>query len=203
MTRFRVDGLPGRLVAAWLLALGLALATPPALALAGAAAAAMARGTTGERIAAMQAAAGRPDATLAAFLQAMLEGRVRLLDDRVVVVTPDGTARDAVDGTPIADVEGAVSVVNNNRMRRELGNAIAALELFSADDPVRLEAARRIADKPDPARLPLIERALADEPLAGTPALLPQARPALLAAPPAGGLPAPAARGVRTSRAPA
>jgi len=203
MTRFRVDGLPGRLVAAWLLALGLALATPPALALDGATAAAMARGTTGERIAAMQAAAGRPDATLAAFLQAMLEGRVRLLDDRVVVVTPDGTARDAVDGTPIADVEGAVSVVNNNRMRRELGNAIAALELFSADDPVRLEAARRIADKPDPARLPLIERALAEERVAGTRALLTQARAAILVDSPERELRLAAARELGASREPA
>src|SRR5690606_2790854 len=141
MRRFPTHGPAGRLGLAWLLALGFALAMQPAIALDRETAAAMASGGTGARIAAVQAAAARPDAALAAFLQSLLEGRVRLLDERAIVVADDGSARDAVDGTPVDDIGRATSVVNNSRMRRELGNAIAALELFSADDSVRLEAA--------------------------------------------------------------
>lgn len=203
MRRFPTHGPAGRLGLAWLLALGFALAMQPAIALDRETAAAMASGGTGARIAAVQAAAARPDAALAAFLQSLLEGRVRLLDERAIVVADDGSARDAVDGTPVDDIGRATSVVNNNRMRRELGNAIAALELFSADDSVRLEAARRIADKPDPARLPLIERALGEERMAGARALLEQARAAILVGSPDRELRLAAARDLGASREPA
>ncbi len=203
MGPFRLDGLAGRLGTACLLALALALASPPAHALDRAAAAAMAGGSAGERIAAIQAAVAEPDATLAAFLQAMLEGRVRLLDGRAIVVEEDGSARDAVDGTPVDRVDQARSVVNNNRMRRELGNAIASLELFAPEDEVRLAAARRIADKPDAARLPLMERALAEERVAGIRALLAQARAAVLVTSPDRSLRLAAARDLGSSREPA
>lgn len=196
----RVHDLPRRLAAAWLLAL--ALVAPPAFALDGAQATALATGGTGERIEALEAAVAEPDAALAAFLQAMLDGRVRLLAGRAIVVADDGTARDAADGSRVDDSDGAKSVVNNNRMRRELGNAIAALELFAGDDTVRFEAARRIADKPDAGGLALIERALAEERVAGTRALLEQARAAILVSAPDPATRLAAARELGTSREP-
>src|SRR5690606_9374434 len=203
MGPIRLDGLAGRLGTACLLALALAVASPPPHALDRAAAAAMAGGSAGERIAASQAAVAEPAATLAAFLQAMLEGRVRLLDGRAIVVEEDGSARDAVDGTPVDRVDQARSVVNNYRMRRELGNAIASLELLAPEDEVRLAAARRIADKPDAARLPLMERALAEERVAGIRALLAQARAAVLVTSPDRSLRLAAARDLGSSREPA
>src|SRR5690606_19890664 len=108
-----------------------------------------------------------------------------------------------VDGTPVDRVDQARSVVNNNRMRRELGNAIASLELFAPEDEVRLAAARRIADKPDAARLPLMERALAEERVAGIRALLAQARAAVLVTSPDRSLRLAAARDLGSSREPA
>src|SRR5690606_38749050 len=200
MSRYPAPGLPTWLAAAWILAL--ALAASPALALDGARAAAMASGATGARIEAVEVAVASPDAALADFLQAMLDGRVRLLDGRAIIVAGDGTARDAVDGSRIVDIDAAKNVVNNNRMRRGLGNAIAALELFSADDATRLDAARRIADKPDPGRLALIERALADEPVAGIRSLLEEARAAILVSSPEPATRLAAARELGASREP-
>ncbi len=189
------------LAAAW--ALALALAAPPAFGLTAEQAAAMASGASGERIEAIAGAVAEPDAALAGFLQAMLDARVRMLDGRAIVITRDGGALDAADGTPVATPDAAKPIVNNNRIRRELGNAIAALQLFSPDDVSRLEAARRTADNPDPARLALIERAAADEPVAGIRALLEQARAAILVTSPEQPTRLAAARALGDSREPA
>ena len=188
------------LAAVW--ALALALAAPSAFGLTAEQAAAMATGTTSERLEAISAAAAEPDAVLAGFLRAMLDGRVRTLAGRAVIIADDGAGRDAADGSPVGDLAAAEAIVNNNRMRRELGNAIAALQLFSNDDAARLEAARRTADNPDRASLALIERAAAAESVAGIRALLEQARAAILVASPEQSTRLAAARALGESREP-
>jgi urea transport system permease protein len=59
--------------------------------------------------------------------------------------------------------EGAEDVVNNNRMRRELDAALAAVRLFSPDREQRAAAIARLRDSADEAMLPLIEKARAAE----------------------------------------
>jgi urea transport system permease protein len=189
------------LAAAW--ALVLALAASPAFAFTAGQAAAMASGSVGERVEAISEAVADPDAALAAFLQAMLEGRVRMLDGRAIIAAGDGSAVDAVDGSPVTGMEAARAIVNNNRMRREIADAIASLQLFSTEDTTRLEAARRIADNPDPTKLVLIERAAAAERVAGIRALLEQARAAILVASPEREERLAAARTLGESREPA
>src|SRR3974377_702646 len=55
-------------------------------------------------------------------------------------------------------------VVVNNRLRRELGAAVAAFKLSSPDRNVRLGAVKELADGVDQSMLPLVKRALAKEP---------------------------------------
>jgi urea transport system permease protein len=59
--------------------------------------------------------------------------------------------------------EGAEDLINNNRMRGELDNALAALKLFNKDDKLRMEGVKALLKEPDEARLPLVEKALAAE----------------------------------------
>jgi urea transport system permease protein len=54
-------------------------------------------------------------------------------------IVRDGKATDAATGAAATLPAGAEDVVNNNRMRRELEAALAALKLFSPD---RAERAR-------------------------------------------------------------
>ncbi|MDN3922727.1 urea ABC transporter permease subunit UrtB [Roseateles violae] len=115
---------------------------------------AIAAGETDERIAALNAAAARGDAELAAFVQALLDDRVKLLADRAVVL--------AAADQPAPD--GAEDVVNNNRMRGALQAALAALKLFSPDPAARRAAVAELGKQGlDESQLPLLDKALAQE----------------------------------------
>ena len=54
---------------------------------------------------------------------------------------------------------GAEDVINNNRMRRELEGALAALRLFSRDRAERAPAIDELKDRADEGKLALIEKA--------------------------------------------
>jgi urea transport system permease protein len=54
-------------------------------------------------------------------------------------------------------------VVNNNRMRRELEAALAALKLVSPDRAVRAPAIAELKDQADEGKLALMEKAIAAE----------------------------------------
>ncbi|MEZ5728083.1 MAG: urea ABC transporter permease subunit UrtB [Burkholderiaceae bacterium] len=150
-----------------LLALTLALIWPAAAsALTQAEALAMAAGTSSERIAAIDAALANGDDRLAAYLSALVEGRVRVLGERVLVLDQAGAAKDAVTGEAV-DAINADEVINNNRMRRRIGDAMAALRLFAGDPGVRLQAAERLAGSAGEKQLGLIGRALDKERDAG------------------------------------
>ena len=57
----------------------------------------------------------------------------------------------------------AEDVVNNNRMRRELESALAALKLYSPDRALRAKAIAELRDSADESKLGLIEKAVAAE----------------------------------------
>jgi urea transport system permease protein len=75
------------------------------------------------------------------------------------------TAVDAVSGQPATVPELAEDAMVNNRLRGALDTALAGIELFTAGPARQREAARSLQrnafSDPDPAGLPLIEKALA------------------------------------------
>jgi urea transport system permease protein len=123
---------------------------------------AMASGETDARIAAINTALAESQAGTLEFLQALAADEVKLAGDRPVIVRND-KAFDVVSATAIAMPSALEDVVNNNRMRGEIDNAIAALSLLSSDARVRLQAVKALQGEPDEGKLPLIEKALAAE----------------------------------------
>ena len=123
----------------------------------------MAQGNNSDRVAAMQDAVATGDAARTAdFLQALRDGEVQVTAERAFIVR-DGQALDPSTGQATALPEGADDASTNNRMRREIGNALAALNLFVGDEAARLDAARAMLKGATPERLPLLDKALAQE----------------------------------------
>jgi urea transport system permease protein len=143
----------------------LALLAAPAWALTQDQAARIAAGDSDERIAALDAAVADADARLAGFIAALLADEVRVHDGKAYIVR-DGKASDAVSGAEVALPDGAEEVSNNNRMRRELAVALAALNLFSADAALRAEAIGKLKNQVDESKLALIQKAAAAETVA-------------------------------------
>jgi urea transport system permease protein len=123
---------------------------------------AMAAGDNDDRIAALHKVLASGDPALAPFVQALMDDAVKVAPDRVLVVR-DGQAVDAATGAAAVVPEGAEDVVNNNRMRRELDAALAAVRLFSPDREQRAAAIARLRDSADEAMLPLVDKARAAE----------------------------------------
>ena len=168
----------------WLL-LGLAcgaLLPLPAAALTQPQALQLADGDADERVAQLLQLAASDDASAQALIRALADEAVQLQEGRVLIVR-GAQALDAVSGPPVALGEGAEEVVVNNRLRGALESALAGMELLTGDAARQVEAAatlqRTAFDDPNPAQLPLIERALAPESAAR---LVPTARESLLLA---------------------
>jgi len=119
-------------------------------------------GETDARITSLQKALAQADAQTAVFLQALADDAVMLAGDKVVLVR-DGKALDPVSNAEVNMPDNAESVVSNNRMRGEVDAALAALQLLSPDDALRLKAAQALVSEPDASKLPLLEKALAAE----------------------------------------
>ncbi|MFM2069678.1 MAG: hypothetical protein RLZZ584_4587 [Pseudomonadota bacterium] len=164
-----------------LLVLGLLLGAPGlSLALSAPQARAIAVGETDERIAALGTALKEGDATLAAFVQALLDDAVKTTADKTFI-TRDGKAFDATTGAEAALPEGAEDVVNNNRMRGALEAAMGSLKLVSPDAKVRRAALAELGKTQLlDSQLPLIEKALAIETDAGLKARLEGMRATIL-----------------------
>ncbi len=95
-------------------------------------------------------------------LEALLEGN--LYAGPTVLVDREGTLQDALTGAPAqVDRDQLEQVTINNRLRRTLQRAVAALRLFSSSAPERLAAARVLQEDPAPEVLPAVEKALALE----------------------------------------
>jgi urea transport system permease protein len=148
------------------LCIALAAWAAPAQALTPAQALAIASGDSEDRIAALNAAAASADPALAGYVRAMLDDEVKLADGKVLIVqgqTDPVTATDAATGQAVALPEALEDVIVNNRMRRELSAALAALKLFSPDRAERLAAVNELKAQADESKLPLLEKAAAAE----------------------------------------
>ena len=174
------------LLAATALALAAFMAAAPtaALALDAADVRALVDEDTDVRVAAIARAVSAGDAQAAAFLQALADGEVQVGASGVVVVARDGRATDPLTGTAVTAPAEAEDVVVNNRLRREIGSALAALRLKSPDRSVRLAAVQALQKEADAERLPVVEAALAAEADAQVRARLEQLRDALMLAAP-------------------
>ena len=140
----------------------LCLCAAPAQALTPDQAGKISAGESDDRVAALNERVAAGDADLVPFVQALLDDAVKTAGGKAYV-TLDGKTTLAGSGeaaTPPADAE---DVVNNNRMRRELESALAALGLFAKDGDARAKAIAALQDGADESKLPLIEKALAAE----------------------------------------
>jgi urea transport system permease protein len=142
-------------------------ASSPALALDKAAVEKLAAGEAEERSAAIAALVAEGDPRAAAFLQAVAEGEVQTVEGksgRRVLVVKGGAATDALTGEKVDPVpEGAEDVVANNRLRKEIEGALAALKLLAPERETRLAAVKELAGGADAAMLPLVKKALEKE----------------------------------------
>lgn len=120
-------------------------------------------GESDARIAALNEVVAAADPGLGPFVQAILADEVKLAGGKAFIVR-DGKAVDAATGAAVALPEGTEDVVNNNRMRRELEAALAALQLFSPERALRAKAIAELKDQADEGKLTLIEKAEAAEP---------------------------------------
>ncbi len=148
-------GLLVALSAASFLAPSYALTTPEATALA--------VGETDARIAALSKAVQTADAQTAAFIQALADDNVKVSEGKVFVIK-DGKTTDPLSGNELPAPTSLDDVVNNNRMRAEIDNALAALKLFSKDEADRRAAIKSLQGEADESKLELIEKAYAAEP---------------------------------------
>ena len=138
----------------------------------------MSIGETDARVLALQKALAQADAQTAVFLQAMADDAVMVAGDKVWMVR-DGQALDPVTGQAAALPDSAESLVSNNRMRGEVDSALAALQLLSPDDGLRLKAAQSLVSEPDASKASLLDKALAAEKNAGIAKLLQLAKAAI------------------------
>jgi urea transport system permease protein len=116
-----------------------------------------------EKIAAIAALVAEGDAAALALLQSAANGELQTSGKRVLVVKGE-EAVDAATGARVAPLpEDAEEVILNNRIRKELEGAVAALKLISPVRAVRFAAAKELAGNADEAMLPLVQKALAGE----------------------------------------
>jgi urea transport system permease protein len=122
-------------------------------------------GEGGARIEALRSALAGADDKTVQFIQALADDAVKVVGNKPVIVKGD-KAFDPVTGVEAGSIEGAEDVMNNNRMRGEIESALAALQLLSADEAVRRTAVKTLQGNADEAKLKLIEKAMAQEPVA-------------------------------------
>ncbi len=105
---------------------------------------------------------GHPQA--ATVLGALQAGQLFTGADGILLIKPPaGGYIQARNGAP-AEVTGAIKPVRlNNAVRRAIDAALGALRLFAPDAPTRLAAAEAVFTARDPAALPALARALAQE----------------------------------------
>ena len=123
----------------------------------------LALGESDDKIAAIGEVIAAADPEGLAFLQAMLAGEVQTAEKMVLIVR-DGKAVEAGSGKEIAPLpEGIEEVTLNNRMRREVESAVAALKLVSTDRKARMAAAKALEGGADEGMLPILAKALDKE----------------------------------------
>jgi len=108
------------------------------------------------------ASSGDPEAL--PLLQALLDGELQTVgEDQVLLVKGSGATEILTGKTVSALPESRDDIVINNRVRKGLGIAIAALKLSAPDRTVRLAAAKELQSGADEDTLPAISNALTKE----------------------------------------
>ncbi|WP_238891643.1 urea ABC transporter permease subunit UrtB [Achromobacter insuavis] len=152
------------LLLAWLLALPALAAQAAAPGVDPALLAPLAGDDTDARLQAIAALGQQPGPGAAAVLQALGNDQLYALPDgRVLIGDGKGQATDPATGAALPMPAEASGIGINNRLRRAIEAALAGSRLFSDNPQERLTAARRLQQTGDPARLPLLEKALAAE----------------------------------------
>ncbi len=119
---------------------------------------------TDARLQAIAALGELPDPGAAAVLEALGEGRLYAGGDGRLLIGDGGPrAADAATGAAAELPADAEAVMVNNRLRRAIEAALAGARLYADQPAVRLAAARRLQQTGDPARLPMLAKALAAE----------------------------------------
>ena len=136
-------------------------------------------GDVDSRVSALQQVLKQPDDKAVAFLQALADDAVKM-DGNHAVLMRDGKALDPVSGTEVTLSDSAEDVVNNNRMRSEIDDALSALQLLSPDVALRLKASQNLLKQPDTSKLAMLDKALAQETDDAIKAVMQLARAAML-----------------------
>jgi urea transport system permease protein len=150
---------------ALVLALGCALAAPVHAALDPALVAQLGSDDSDAKVEAIRKIVATEDARAIEVLKALGDEALALIDDgKRAVIVADGMISDAATGAAIgAAPKGLDTIVINNRIRGELGAALAALKLGSPDRDTRLAAAKELQGSDNEDALPILERAIAKE----------------------------------------
>ncbi len=122
----------------------------------------IAQGESDDRIAALNEVVLAADPALSAYVQALLADEVKLAGGKAYIVRGDQVT-DAATGAAATLPAEAEDAVNPNRVRRELEAALSALNLFSPDRAVRLQAVGELKEQADEGKLALFEKAAKSE----------------------------------------
>jgi len=157
-----------RIIAGWLRAIvaggAVLLVTSATAAIAPQTVRDLAFGESDAKIAAIATLTTSGDEQALPLLQALLDGEVQTVGEDQVLLVKGDSATDLLTGKAVSPVPAnRDDIVVNNRVRRELGTAIAALKLTSPDRTARLAAATALQNDADEDTLPLISKALAQE----------------------------------------
>ena len=125
----------------------------------------LAYGEADDKLSALAQIVGAADASAIPLLQALADDSVQASQEKkIIVIVKDGKGVDAVTGKAVEPLpEGLEDVVINNRVRKEITTAIAALKLASPDKAVRLAAAKELQSNAEESMLPALARAVAKE----------------------------------------
>ena len=141
----------------------LALCSRYAAAIDDAAVTRLASGDSDERSGAIAALLAEADPRARDVLQAMLDGELSAAGNRVLIVRHNA-AVDALTGETVSPLpEPREDISPNNRLRRELAQALAALDLLSPEIKQRRAAIEQLAAAAEQSVLPLITKALQAE----------------------------------------
>ena len=117
-----------------------------------------------EKIAAISKLADAGELAAIPALQALFDGRLYVSPQGNLVILADDQAVDAISTKPIVPApDDLVSIDINNRVRRELNGALAALKLSAPERSVRLASAKQLQADADEGSLPGIKRVLPKE----------------------------------------
>jgi urea transport system permease protein len=123
-------------------------------------------GETDQRIETLNKVVAQGDENTLVFLQALADDAVKVAGDKIWIVRDSfgaGKAMDPLTGQKSDLPADAQDVVSNNRFRSEIETALAALKLFSSEVKMREQAVKALLKEPDASKLPILNKALAQE----------------------------------------